>query len=212
MKRSAKISCLNLSVLLAFAAFRGSAQVQPSASADSGGVSVEDNFHRGWHEATFGAGFLISNVVRADNRPNIDYTVIDASVGYMVWTPNSGGFFRGNLELAPEIFGAYVFHGPGNYVAGATLWLRYNFVQPGWKLVPYLEGGGGGTALDIPDKFDGKIFNFNLDAAIGLRYFVEPRCSVNVEYRFQHISNADLWSHNVGVNTTGPFVGVSFFF
>jgi hypothetical protein len=114
--------------------------------------------------------------------------------------------------VLPEIFAADIYHGPGNYIAGATLWLRYNFVPEGWKFVPYIEGGGGGTSLDIPHNYDGKDFNFNLEAAVGFRYFIMPRCSLNAEYRFQHISNADLWDKNIGVNASGPSVGVSLFF
>jgi len=97
-------------------------------------------------------------------------------------------------------------------VASATFWLRYDFVPKGWRLVPYIQGGLGATVLDIPQNFDGKSFNFNLDAAVGARYFIRPNCALNVEYRFQHISNADIWMRNVGVNTSGPLAGISFFF
>jgi lipid A 3-O-deacylase len=187
-------------------------QAKAQVAPNPGGFSVDEYYQPGWHEATASVGALFSNVVRADNRPNIDYAFGGASAGYMVTHIHGSSIFRGNLELAPELFAADVFDGPGNYVAGATLWIRYNFVQPGWRLVPYIQGGGGGTALDIPDKFDGKMYNWNLDAAIGLHYFILPNLTLNAEYRLQHISNADMWSHNVGVNTSGPAVGVSLFF
>jgi lipid A 3-O-deacylase len=209
MKRTSVLCRLCLTVSFFSAAACATAQVQPS---NSGGFSVDDYFTPGFHEGSVGVGALFSNVIRTSNRPNIDYVFGAASVGYMVTGIHGPSVLRGNLELAPELFGSYVFHGPGNYVAGGTLWIRYNFVQPGWRLVPYFEGGGGGTALDIPDNFDGKIYNWNLDAAIGAHYFLRPNLSLNAEYRLRHISNADMWSHNVGVNTSGPLVGVSLFF
>ena len=66
--------------------------------------------------------------------------------------------------------------------------------------------------MDIPHQYDGKDFNFNLDFGVGCRYFISRRCSLNAEYRLQHISNADLWDHNIGINATGAALGVSFFF
>lgn len=201
MKLNLKNSLLNL-MLFAGLAFQASAE----------DFSVDDNFRHGWHEVNVGSGVLFSNLVRKDNRPNIDYALGYAQVGFMVTEPVGDGPFRGSFEVAPEVFGAGIFQGPGSYVAGATLWLRYNFVPKGWRFVPYIQGGAGVTDIDIPHKYDGKDFNFNLEAAVGFHYFIQPRCSLNVEYRLQHISNADLWQKNIGVNTDGPVVGVSFFF
>ncbi len=213
MKRTIKNFCFKLGLGLAVATTGGSAaQAQSASSADSGSFPVDDNFHFGWHEVTLGAGSYYANIIRGSNRPNLDYAMGYGAAGFMLNEPKGNSILRGNFELLPEIFGAGVFHGPGGYIAGATLWLRYNFVPPGWRFVPYLEGGAGGTTLDINHKYDGKDFNFNLDAAIGFHYFIQPRCSLNAEYRLQHISNADMWNRNIGVNASGPAVGVSFFF
>jgi hypothetical protein len=206
MKRTVKNYSLKLLVIVA-------ATAPLFAQADSSSTySVDDNFRFGWHEFTFGGASFYANVIRGSNRPNLDYAMGYAEAGFMVTEPKGDSFFRGSFELVPEIFGATIHQGPGSYIAGATLWFRYNFVPQDWKFVPYLELGGGGTTLDIPHNYDGKDFNFNLDAALGFHYFIAPRCALNAEYRFQHISNADLWDRNIGVNATGPAVGVSFFF
>ena len=183
-----------------------------SSTASGETFSVDDNFRHGWHEATIGSAVYISDVVQRFDHPDVNYWAGYAQLAYNVTSPSSDGFFRGSFQLAPEIFAAGIFHGQGSYVAGATLWFRYNFVQPGWRFVPYLALGGGGTSLDIPHKYDGKDFNFNLDATAGARYFINQHWSINAEYRFQHISNANLWNRNVGLNTMGPALGVSFFF
>ncbi len=173
---------------------------------------LDDSFRPGWRELGFGGSAYFSNIDRAANRPNSDYASGYAQFGYMVTEPAGNSWVRGNFEVAPEIFGAGVFHGPGHYVAGGTLWLRYNFIPKHGRFSPFVELGGGGTALDIPHNYDGKDFNFNLDAGVGVRYFIRPKLSLNAEYRFQHISNANLWNHNIGLNTSGPVLGLSFFF
>jgi hypothetical protein len=212
MKRTPKLAMSRLVPLLALAASSVVATTQSSVAASDETFSVDDNFRHGWHEATVGSAVYFSDVIRRFDHPDVNYWAGYAQLAYTMTSPGGEGFFRGSFQLAPEVFGAGIFHGPGSYVAGATIWFRYNFVQPGWRFVPYVAGGGGGTFLDIPHQFDGKDFNFNLDLAAGARYFVTQHCSLNAEYRFQHISNANLWSRNVGLNTTGPALSVSFFF
>jgi hypothetical protein len=55
-------------------------------------------------------------------------------------------------------------------------------------------------------------FNFNLGAVTGVRFLVTHSCSVNLEALFQHISNADLGAHNIGLNSVGPRLSVSWLF
>jgi hypothetical protein len=215
MDRMAKVLHTGIIVGLALVAWAGAAGAQPMTGGDQGTSTnsvLDDNFRPGWREASLGAGAFFSDLVRTHNRPNCDYGFGYAQAGYRVTEPEGDTWLRGSFEVAPEVFGAGIFHGPGNYVAGATLWLHYDFVPKGWRVTPYIAGGGGGTLLDIPHYYDGKDFNFNLDGAVGVRYFIRPKVSLNAEYRFQHISNADLWDHNVGVNTSGPMAGVSIFF
>lgn len=184
-----------------------------SARADSDTtLSFDDNFHHGWNEVGAGSSVYFSNVVRKSDHPDINYAGGYFQAAYALTSPGAEGPLRGCFQIAPEVFGYGIYKGPGNYIAGATLWFRYNFVQPGWRFVPFIEGGGGGTCMDLPHSLDGKDFNFNLEAGVGARYFVTHHCSINLEYRFQHISNADLWKHNVGVNASGPTLGVSLFF
>jgi hypothetical protein len=41
---------------------------------------------------------------------------------------------------------------------------------------------------------------------------ITPRCSINLEYRFQHFSDASVTKVNLGVNAQGAIIGVSWFF
>ncbi len=122
-------------------------------------------------------------------------------------------WWRGNFEVAGEGFGSAIFEGPGGYIAGGTLWLRYNFVPKcSCGFVPYFQAGGGGVSTDIDRGIVGQPFNFNLDLGVGVRYLAGRNWSISLEYRYQHISNADLGVRNLGINAGGPILGVSYFF
>jgi len=105
-----------------------------------------------------------------------------------------------------------VFNGTGTYVAGATAWLRYNFVPARSRLLPYAQAGAGFVFTDIDRNLLGQDFNFNLGLGVGFRYLISERWSLSLEYRYQHISNANLAHRNVGINAHGPVLGLSFFF
>jgi opacity protein-like surface antigen len=186
------------------------AQNSPPSSIDR--LSLEDNFRRGQWEGMAGVVTLFSPVGPTKHRPVLNYAMGNVQAGYMLTDVSGNDFWRGNFELAPEAFGARIFHGPGNYIAGGTLWLRYNFVPPRWRVLPYVQGGAGFVVTDVDHRYDGQDFNFNLDLAGGIRCFIAPRWALNLEYRYQHISNANLGSKNLGINAHGPALEMSWFF
>jgi opacity protein-like surface antigen len=85
-------------------------------------------------------------------------------------------------------------------------------VQENSRFIPYLQVGAGGTSVEVLQRVEGENFNFNLDAGLGCRYFFTRSFSANAECRYQHISNADLSAHNIGINAVGPVVSISYFF
>lgn len=180
------------------------------ATVSSGGW--RDHFDKGKHEAAVGAGVFFSPFGASKNRPTENYAGPLVQIGYMLNRPDHGADWRGNFEVVGELSGAGVFEGKGNYLASTTLWLRYNVVPPKWDIVPYLQLGAGVSLTDIDHRIFGQAFNFNLDAAVGLRYFIKPDWSLNGEYRFQHVSNANMAEHNLGINAQGPVVSVSWYF
>jgi hypothetical protein len=174
--------------------------------------SLEEIFTRGNHEARLSSGVLFSPFGTPKSRPTINYTITGLEWGYMLSEMKGAGWLRGNFEVAGQAFGSAVFTGPGHYIAGATLWLRYNFVPKGWRFIPYIQGGAGITFTDIDRGIVGQDFNFNLDLGCGIRYFLARQWSLNLEYQYQHISNADLGGHNLGINSQGPVLALSYFF
>ncbi len=180
--------------------------------AAAGEPTVESQFQSGQFEGSFGGGFFVSPFVTHLDAPMVDYTLTEFELGCMLTDPRGRGILHGNLECAGEAFGGAIFRGQGNYVAGGTFWLRYNFVRPAGRFVPYAELGAGAGETDLDRRIEGQNFNFNLDLGVGARYFVSSNWSVNLEYRYQHISNGGMSRHNVGVNADGPVLSISRFF
>jgi opacity protein-like surface antigen len=203
----------SLSLGLAVSLFAGSSLAQDISSATNDTASLKDQyFQPGFHEAGAGAGIFFSAVGSGDNRPKVNYVPGYIEADYMLTHLHAGGFWRNNLEVSLQGWGAGIYENTGHYIAGGTLWLRENLVPEGSRFVPYAEIGAGFTSMDINHEYDGHNFNFNLNAAGGVRYFVTPRFSLNGQFQYQHISNANTGSHNIGVNAIGPILGASWFF
>jgi opacity protein-like surface antigen len=200
------------STILLFAWSLAKAGNSPAEDASFEGFSTTNLFQYKRCEAAFNNGVLFSPIAPAHDRPTINYTLSEVQLGYMLSDVKGAGWWRGNVELAAAGFGGAVYQGPGGYVAGGTLWLRYNFVPPGWRVIPYVQGGAGVTSTDIDHEIVGEPFNFNLDLAAGARCFIARRWALSLEYRYQHISNANISNKNLGINAHGPILGVSFLF
>jgi lipid A 3-O-deacylase len=172
----------------------------------------QHNFDAKQREASVGSAVYFSPFIATKGRPVVNYAGASAQLGYMVNDLDEFAEWRGNYEVLAEAFGSGIFHGTGNYLAGTTFWLRYNLVPPQWKLVPYFQIGAGVTFTDADQRVFGQVFNFNLNVGSGVRYFIMPRCSLNGEYRFQHVSNANLANRNLGINAQGAMLSVSWYF
>ena len=111
------------------------------------------------------------------NRPVVNWVEGYAQLGYMMTkirgTNFLDGALRGNLELSGELFGAGIYEETGHYIAGGTIWLGYNLVPQNSRWLAYARAGLGGEFMDINHMYDGHNFNFNVDAAAGLHYFIK---------------------------------------
>jgi len=173
-------------------------------------------FRAGQVEVEGGAGFLGSFSTTSAKRVTINYQIEDARLGYMFNDPSGWGWLRGTNEAMLEVFGGPVTKGPGNYLAGGSLLWRYNFAQPGARVVPYAQLGAGALGNDIytgqGQREIGEGFEFVLQGDAGLRYVINDKWAVSGEMDYRHISNADLASRNEGLNSIGGLMEVSYFF
>ena len=173
-------------------------------------------FEAGRHELQIGAGVFISVQNTSRKRPQIDDADGLLRYGWMLTTPAGDGFWRGNTELLVSAFGAGIYKGPGSVLAGGTLLLRQNFVQPHARWVPYLQIEAGCLYSDgYRDATQGALgngFEFALGGGVGLRCLWDERWAAFAEADYRHISNAGLGDRNLGTNAVGGVVGVSWLF
>lgn len=174
--------------------------------------SLDNLFERGKYEVSLSSGPMFSPVGADRNRPNLNYVLNGAELGWMLTDVDHSAWLPGNVELAGQLIGAAVFEGKGNYLAGGTMWVRYNVVPAHWRFTPYVQGGLGAEATDFNSYLISGRFAFNLNVGAGVRYLAGNDWSINIECLYQHLSNAKIYKNDIGFNAVGPIVSVSYFF
>lgn len=210
---------LKLALTILSATFLAASAVQagqPVVVDNKHDKSIWSPFDAGNHEIQLGIGQHFSLNNGGEKRPEVNDLGIFGRYGWMLTSPAGDGCFRGNWEFLLDAGVSGIWEGPGEVIVEAALVLRYNFVQPDSKLVPYIQIHAGGAYSDIADepvqRLIGSELSFNLGAAIGLRYFVSERNALYVEGGWRHISNASTADRNLGLNSIGVQVGYSWFF
>lgn len=212
------LACLEISSGIPLAAdvtdshdalFRSSASVR--------NFSVSDRFQRGQVTLQFINGVLASPVGIGPDSDTFNHTMHNLRLGWVLNTPQGDAHpLNGAVEVLAELSGSAIFDGAGSYLVGPSIHIRYNFIQPGWKLVPYIQIGGGLTFTDADEdqsqRAIGQELEFTPQASIGCRYFIDPQWSLDAEFIYHHISNAGLSDRNLGINALGGMVGFSYFF
>jgi hypothetical protein len=149
--------------------------------------------------------------------PKFNYLPVSFRHGWDLGRPWGGdSSVPGHWEFLADVTGAAITSSYGQWFAGSSLFLRYNWADPGSFLVPYTQGGVGGIFTDAYkdpcQRAIGQAFEFYLHAELGLKCFVAPNLSLDVEGGLQHISNANLATRNFGVNALGGSVGLTYYF
>src|SRR5438034_4298175 len=83
------------------------------------------------------------------------------------------GFFRGYNQFYFSFLAEPIIRGIENHYFGMNLGLRYNFLRPGSRFVPYFSGGVGLGAIDSQsEQFggQGQDFTFNILSAAGVHH------------------------------------------
>ncbi|HXM74691.1 MAG TPA: acyloxyacyl hydrolase [Chthoniobacterales bacterium] len=108
-----------------------------------------------------------------------------------------------------------IFRGIENHYFGINFGLRYNFVRPNSRLIPYVSGGVGLGWIDshasIPGA-QGQDFTFNIMSAIGVSYQLNDRWKLNAGALYEHLSNGGQTDPNPSLNLIGPQIGLTYSF
>ncbi len=171
-----------------------------------------------------GSGMLWSDV-RTD-LPG--YTLIPASLSAALKVDDVsndeflGGAFRGNTEFFFTGLGIAVLHGTESRFAGIQVGPRYNFVQPGWAVVPFVQGDVGVSFTDSQGVNDrrgnigqGQDFCFNFGVELGFRYDINDDWFMRLSGVYTHFSNAGLSEperKNRALDAAGPMLSLGYRF
>ena len=124
-------------------------------------------------------------------------------------------WLRGYNQFYVSAIAEPIFEGIENHYFGFNLGMRYNFVRPGSRFVPYISGGVGAGWIDSHPEIpggQGQDFTFNILSAAGISYSVNDHWKVNVGALYQHLSNGGQTDPNPSLNLLGPQVGVTYSF
>ena len=167
----------------------------------------------GTQEISLSAGYLLPHRLTDQHTTKQSGPAFMPSWAMVLTDPVGPRFLRGQLMLGAEI--VYIqFQEPElTHGVGFTPKIKWMFEGTG-RLRPYVEFAGGPFYTDLAGQIpeESARFNFILTAGGGLSWFFTPQFSFNAGYRFHHISNAGTRYPNLGLNSSLPFGGFSFYF
>jgi opacity protein-like surface antigen len=208
------LACLVLLTVLALPRVQAGTEMQPSSPPTCGLTDKE------W-TLELGSGATFSNV--RSGQPNQPYTLVPIDLTASLKLDDvsldnvMGGVLRGYSEFFFQ--GQYqdIVRGPETHYEGIMVGPRYNFVQPGWKVVPFIEGGVGvGFAESRPEAGGlGQDFNFSFEMAAGAKYLINDDFFLRLTVEYQHVSNAGLSEpqfDNHPIDALGPILSFGYAF
>jgi len=130
------------------------------------------------------------------------------------------GWRRGNTEWITSAYFHPVWDGTESRFLGGAFGPRYNFVQEGWKVIPYLGAQVGFGFTDSRNNAalpgaQGQDFVFTFMVETGVRYQVNETIDLSLGALYQHFSNAGLSEPaqtNYGLDVLGPTMAIHFKF
>jgi hypothetical protein len=168
-----------------------------------------------------GSGVGFSNV--RSGQPNQAYTIVPINISATLKVDDVSldnflnGWFRGYTEFFFRGDYEQIVRGPENHFEDFIVGPRYNFVQPGWKIIPYCEAGVGIGFADSNPALGGlgQDFNFTFTVGLGVRYNLSDDWFVRAGVEYQHVSNAGLSEPefaNHPIDALGPKISVGYSF
>ena len=141
-----------------------------------------------------------------------DLALTSLTYGWMLGTVwGEDQWYRGNWEFRAEVFTGAQFSPTTESLVGLTPHLRYN-VATGTRWIPFIDIGAGVSATSIGAPDLSGTFEFNLQTAAGVHWFIRDHLALDIQARYLHLSCAGLHTPNLGVNNVGGLVGITCFF
>ena len=172
---------------------------------------IGNGFKAGVQSVGFGLG-AGDGIQVLGGRQSHDLALASVYYGYMLGSVvGSGHWYRGNWELRGELFSGAQFSPSTESLVGLTPHLRYNFAT-GSRWIPYADIGAGVSATSIGQPDLSGTFEFNLQAATGVRWFIRDNLALGLEARYLHMSCAGIHPPNLGLNNVNGMLSLTWFF
>jgi len=148
-------------------------------------------------------------------RKHAEMIPVNLRVGYTLFKGQWWIVPAGAFEISTEPF-ASVIHSirprnSGSVELGLGLPVLTYYFDTGTRLAPYIEGGTGMLYTDLRGYGLGGHFSFTEYIGLGASYFLSDNLALNAMWRFRHISNANLYDHNTGLDSGVVLAGFSYF-
>ena len=182
----------------------------PSDSEASATPQVVTGLAKGTWELSLATGYTYSFRRTDSHTTKLRGIPVILGGGIVATDPIGQSWYRGQVTVGAEAEFIQYTEPLATYLTAFTPTIKYVFLTEG-RLRPYVEAGAGIVWTDlggrIPEK--GSQFNFNLQAGGGLSFLLTPASSLNLSYRFQHVSNAGTAEPNQGIDAGVVLIGVS---
>jgi lipid A 3-O-deacylase len=198
-----KLALLILFTLLFLAAPAASAQSAPAPAPVPGDRGPERGAE--WEIWTGAGGDPIGTpkVTLGNSVWNVGFRY-----GWILTDAHGPGLLRGRFEYAVDALPAVMVFQPGGHAYGFGFdpWImKWNF-EPHRRISPYIELGGGGLITTRQVPLGENNFNFTPTGAIGVN-ILRGKYHWSIDFRYFHISDAQITEFNPGTDTFGLRVG-----
>ena len=168
----------------------------------------------GYPKGLSSIGFL-TGYMKGDLEAKPDYEVVPLMLSFgfdlKPLARKIGIDTHGILEFQVEPFINPVLEPETNIETGVNLLVKYAFPLND-KLMPYVKFGAGPSFMGMDTREQSTRFNFVDTAGAGFSWFIKNNFSLDVEYRFRHLSNCSIDSPNKGIETHSVLLGFSYKF
>ncbi len=172
---------------------------------------IGEGFSSSARSITLGAGATYG-LAAFGSREAHDLALVSLTYGHMLGnTRGDGHWYRGSPEFRLELFTGAQFSPSSDWFVGLTPHLRYNFAT-GTRWIPFVDAGAGITATGIGPPDMSGTFEFNLQAGLGVQWFIKKNLALGLEARYVHWSCAGISHPNLGLNGLTGLLAVTRFF
>ena len=148
-------------------------------------------------------------------RKHADMVPINLRLGYTVfrgqWWIIPSGAFEVGAEPFVSVITSLRPHTQGDVEMGLGLPVLTYYFDTGTRLAPFIEGGLGVMYTPLRGYHLGGHFSFTECVGLGASYFLSKNVMINAAWRYRHISNANLYDDNAGLDSGVFLAGISYF-